>query len=56
MRYQLRELPSRVTPPTNTRMYARIVGHTTDPVRFSKVPNIRTQAVAECHPVPAGPP
>jgi hypothetical protein len=33
----------RVVPPTNTRMFARIVGCTTDPVTFSKVLNVRTQ-------------
>jgi hypothetical protein len=33
----------RVVPPTNTRMFAQIVGCDTDEVRFSKVLNVRTQ-------------
>ena len=32
----------RIVPPTNTRLYAQIVGCTTDSTRFSKVLNVRT--------------
>jgi 5-hydroxyisourate hydrolase-like protein (transthyretin family) len=32
----------RIVPPTNTRLYAQIVGCDTDEVRFSKVLNVRT--------------
>jgi hypothetical protein len=33
----------RIVPPTNTRLFAQIVGCDTDEVRFSKVLNVRTQ-------------